>query len=485
MKRSELLFNLLSIPVDIVFLILAGVVSFYVRLSIAELSESVYSYVGPVTYELQLAEFLGVILWIIPVLLLVFAALGLYNLKGTRRFISEFGRIALGTSLGLLLVVVLFFFDQTIFPSRFIILATWVFATLFVWIGRYVLKSIQVFMFERGYGLHQLVLVNGASVESDAIMNILKNKKYGYKVVAEIDYTEHSLETIAKLYAEKPFDELMVANPHIPQESSAAMVSFARNKGLQFSFVPNLFEVQRNVIELGNFSGIPVINLKNSPLDGWGKVLKRIFDIFASLAGIIITAPIFILVWIAIKIDSKGPAIYKQIRGGYKKDFEFYKFRSMHTHLSDGAGYGGEEAFKVREELWKNNTRGGYESPFLKIKNDPRVTRVGKIIRKTKLDELPQFWNVLFGSMSMVGPRAHMLEEVVRYREAHRRMFSIKPGIFGMSQNAQMMWPDLPFDEEIKINTFYIENWSLWEDIKILAKSFYLLFFASKPNEDY
>lgn len=478
MKRSELLFNLFSIPVDILSLIAAGIVSFYVRLRVED-------YVGPVVYQLELREFMEVIGWMIPVLVTVFAVLGLYNLKGTRRFISEFGRIALGTSLGLLLVVLLFFFDQSIFPSRFIILATWLFSTLFVWIGRYLLKRFQVFLFAKGYGLHNLLLINGAAVESDAIMRILNNKRYGYRVVAEIDYSEGTLPAIEKLYAEKHFDELMVANPHIPQEDNAALVEFARSKGLQFSFVPNLFEVQRNVIELGNFSGIPVISLKNSPLDGWGKVLKRSFDILASLVCIIITAPIYLAVYLAVKLDSPGPAIYKQTRGGYKKDFQFYKFRSMYTHLSGGAEYGGEEAERVREELWKNNSRGGYESPFLKMKNDPRVTRVGRIIRKTKLDELPQFWNVLLGSMSMVGPRAHMLEEVVRYREAHRRMFSIKPGIFGMSQNAQMLWPDLPFDEEIKINTFYIENWSLWLDIKVLAKSFYLLFFAAKPNEDY
>ena len=478
MKRAELLFNLFSIPVDIVSLIAAGVVSFYIR-------SRVEDYVGPVTFQLELNQFMSVIAWMIPVLLIVFASLGLYNLKGTRRFISEFARIALGTSLGLLLVVLLFFFDQSIFPSRFIILATWILSTIFVWIGRYLLKRLQVFLFAKGYGLHNLLLINGAAVESDAINRILNNKRYGYRVIEEINYSQNTLSEIAGLYTDKNFDELMVANPHISQEDNAALVEFARSKGLQFSFVPNLFEVQRNVIELGNFSGIPVISLKNSPLDGWGKVLKRMFDIGASLSCILITSPAFIIIYLAVKLDSSGPAIYKQKRGGYRKDFQFYKFRSMFTHMSGGAEYGGEEAERIREELWKNNTRGGYESPFLKMKNDPRVTRVGRIIRKTKLDELPQFWNVLLGSMSMVGPRAHMVEEVARYRESHRRMFSIKPGIFGMSQNAQMLWPDLPFDEEIKINTFYIENWSLWLDIKVLVKSFYVLFFAVKPNDDY
>jgi exopolysaccharide biosynthesis polyprenyl glycosylphosphotransferase len=481
MKRSELLFNLFSIPVDIISLIAAGIVSFYVRSSV----QKVEYYVGPINPNLEIHSFMQVMFWMAPVLIAVFAILGLYNLKGTRRFLPEFARIALGTSLGLLVVVLLFFFDQSIFPSRFIILATWLFSTLFVWIGRYLLKRFQVLLFQRGYGMHKLLLINGATTESDAIMRVIKDKKYGYELVAEIDFSEHTFDQVERFYADGGFDELMVANPNVPQEVNSRLVEFARNKGLQFSFVPNLFEVQRNVIELGNFSDIPVISLKNSPLDGWGKVIKRLFDIFTSLICLIITSPLFLIIYIAVKIDSKGPALYKQTRGGYQRDFKFYKFRSMHTHLSDGDEYGGSEASKLREELWKNNTRGGYESPFLKIKNDPRVTRVGRIIRKTKLDELPQFWNVLVGHMSMVGPRAHMLEEVIRYRETHKRMFSIKPGVFGMSQNAQMLWPDLPFQEEIKINTFYIENWSIWLDIKVLLKSFYLLFFATKPNEDY
>ena len=146
---------------------------------------------------------------------------------------------------------------------------------------------------------------------------------------------------------------------------------------------------------------------------------------------------------------------------------------------------GGEEAEKFREQLWEKNDRGGKDAPFLKIKDDPRVTRVGRILRKTKLDELPQFWNVFRGDMSLVGPRAHVLDEVARYRSRYRRMFSIKPGIFGVSQIAQMAWPDLPFDEEIRLNTYYIENWTLWMDISVLFKSAYQIVFGAKPKENY
>ncbi len=188
---------------------------------------------------------------------------------------------------------------------------------------------------------------------------------------------------------------------------------------------------------------------------------------------------------LAIKFDSKGKVIYAAPRGGRGKDFPFYKFRSMYSHLSVGQGYGGDEAERVRQELWQTNDRGGADGPFLKIKHDPRVTPVGKFLRKSKLDELPQFWNVLKGDMSMVGPRAHVIDEVERYRNRYRRMFSIKPGIFGISQLAQMSWPDLLFEEEIRLNTYYIENWSLWWDVKILVKTFYMLFFATKPEDDY
>jgi lipopolysaccharide/colanic/teichoic acid biosynthesis glycosyltransferase len=238
-------------------------------------------------------------------------------------------------------------------------------------------------------------------------------------------------------------------------------------------------------VETDSINGIPVIILKNTPLDGWGKVAKRVMDIILSAICLLITSPIFLAVAMAIKLDSEGKVIYAAIRGGRNRDFDFYKFRSMYKHLSIGEQYGGVKAEMVRQELWKQNFRGSDKDPFLKVQNDPRVTKVGKFLRRTKLDELPQFWNVLKGDMSMVGPRAHVLDEVERYRNRYRRMFSIKPGIFGLSQIAQAHWQNLPFEEEIKLNTFYIENWSIWLDIKVLARSFWTLFFEKKNKQIY
>lgn len=478
MKKSELIFNIVSIPTDGIMLISAGIVSFYIR-------QHTIQIVGPILFELKLHDFLSVSYKIVPVLILIFAFLGLYNLKGTRKFTQELGRVTVGVSLGLLLVMLLFFFDQTIFPSRFIILATWALGIIFVVLGRLGLKLIQRWLFSRGVGLHKLVLINGQKGNLGPIEKYYKNKKYGYQIIKEIKFSQETLDELEQLYNQGKIDEILQVNPTLTDESNLKLVEFARNKGLEFSFVPNLFEVQRNVVETSNPNGVPVISLKNTPLDGWGKVVKRIFDVLASLLCLILTLPLFIIIALAIKMDSRGRIIYAALRGGKDKDFLFYKFRTMYTHLSIGEEYGGATAEKVRQELWKQNDRGGESSPFLKIKNDPRVTKVGRFLRKTKLDEIPQFWNVLKGDMSMVGPRAHVIDEVERYRNRYRRMFSIKPGIFGLSQIAQVTWPDLPFEEEIRLNTYYIENWSLWLDIKILAKSLWLLVFGSKPKENY
>lgn len=477
MKKTELIFNILSIPVDAIMLLFAGMVSFYFRGQFTDI-------VGPIIYQLSLSQFLLVIEKIIPALIIIFAFLGLYNLRGTRKFLQEFSKIVIGESLGLLLVILLFFFNQSIFPSRFIILATWGTGIVFVFIGRTILRQLQKMLFGKNIGLHKLVIISGGG-KLPVIEQVYKNKRYGYEISGELEYNESVFGNLEKLYDESKIDEILQANPALDDESNLKLVQFARNNGLSFSFVPNLFEVQRNAVEMSELKGIPVIALKNTPLDGWGQVCKRSADIILSAFCLAVTSPIILAIAIAIKLDSKGKIVYSAKRGGRGKDFTFYKFRTMYSHLSVGEGYGGQEAERVRQELWKKNDRGGADGPLLKIKHDPRVTPVGRFLRKTKLDEIPQFWNVLIGDMSMVGPRAHVLDEVGRYRSRYRRMFSIKPGAFGMAQIAQVSWPDLPFEEEIKLNTYYIENWSLWLDVKVLAKSFWLLFFGAKSKEDY
>jgi exopolysaccharide biosynthesis polyprenyl glycosylphosphotransferase len=483
MKRSELLFNIAAIPTDAAMLLLAGVASFYLRIHPSVVAKI------PLAFNLQFHDFFLLSLKTIPVLVIILALFGLYNLRSTRSLAVELGKIIAAISLSLLIIILLFFFNKNffldIFPSRFIILAAWGLGIVFLFFGRLALKLFQEYFFSQGIGLHRLAVIRGEAKETSILERIYKNRKHGYAVVAELNYDKSLLSKLELLYSENKIDEILQANPSLDDEANLELVQFARSKGLQFSFVPNLFEAQRNIVELSSLQGVPVIGLKNTPLDGWGRVAKRLVDILASIVCLILTSPLFLIITFAIKLDSRGKVIYSAMRGGRGKDFKFYKFRTMYQHLSVGEGYGGEQAEKVRKELWQKNDRGGKDGPFLKIKHDPRVTPVGRFLRKTKLDEIPQFWNVLIGNMSMVGPRAHVLDEVERYRNRYRRMFSIKPGIFGMSQMAQVNFPDLPFEEEIRLNTYYIENWSLGLDIKILAKSFWLLVFGNRSREDY
>ncbi len=478
MKRPELIFNFISIPVDIIALIAAGLVAFYLRYRLTDV-------VGKVLFELRLEDFGLVLLRIIPLLILVFAMFGLYNLRGTRRFIHEFNRIVAGITLGMFGAMVLFFFNQSIFPSRFIILAAWVLSIVFVIVGRFILKQFQVLMFARGLGLHRLVVIKGQSVEFKVVERVLRHRSTGYEIVAELADTPDLIEQLETLTANTVVDEIMQANASSKTDQNLQLAMLARNRGIQFSFIPNLFEVQRNVVELNNLKGIPVISLKNSPLDGWGKVTKRILDLIMSTICLIITAPLMLALAIIIKLNSPGPIIYSHIRTGHGKNFRFYKFRTMFTHLSVGEKYGDKQAEEMLQQLLESEANGNRNGPLHKIKNDPRVTSVGRFLRRTKLDELPQFWNVLKGDMSMVGPRPHLPEQVQAYLNSNRRIFSIKPAIFGLTQIAQITWPTLPFEEEIRLDTYYIENWSLWLDFTTLLKSFYLLFWGGKTRDDY
>lgn len=217
---------------------------------------------------------------------------------------------------------------------------------------------------------------------------------------------------------------------------------------------------------------IIALEYKHSKLDGRSLVLKRVFDLVGSFFGILLLSPVLLAVAIAIKLDSKGPVIYKSKRVGTGGQlFTFLKFRTMYTHLS--VGYGGKEAEELYQKLINSdaNTRKGV---LPKIKDDPRVTRVGKFLRKTSLDELPQLFSVFLGTMSLVGPRPHLENEVANYSPWQKRLLSIKPGITGY---AQVFGRDsLSFDQEARLDLYYIQNWSLWLDMYVIVGTFGVIF---------
>ena len=206
----------------------------------------------------------------------------------------------------------------------------------------------------------------------------------------------------------------------------------------------------------------PIITYHTITLNSYEQLLKRLMDIIGGVAGCILSAPIMLVTAIAIKLDSPGPVLFKQVRVGQNgRNFKIYKFRSMYIDA---------EARK-KELMSQNEIEGGV---MFKMKDDPRITRVGKVIRKLSIDELPQFFNVVQGTMSLVGTRPPTLDEVEKYKRNQWRRISIKPGITGMWQVSGRSRVQ-NFDDIVEMDVEYIDNWSLWLDVKIILKTVLVL----------
>jgi exopolysaccharide biosynthesis polyprenyl glycosylphosphotransferase len=482
MKKSELIFNIASIFVDFIMIMAAGIAAFYLRFQLTEFR--------PIIYNLTAANYLAILFLIAPTIVVIFALAGLYNLKGTRKMSREIGKIILTVSFALLGIVVLFFFNQTIFPSRLIILMTWAGTIVLVSLGRMILRAIQITLLKKGIGLHRLVIIDSPDTNDENIFNeILKRPELGYKIIKLLKFNYRSgqlinddleklINELEQIRKDQGLDEILQSNLHLPYEVNIRILSFCHDYGILFNFVPNYFETARRNIAVETIGGTPIINLKSTPLSGWGKVVKRVVDIIVSAIALIILSPILLIVAIVIKLESKGPVLFHQLRAAGLGAFEFYKFRTMYFEMSEGTPQGD----KLRKDLEKNNARVG---PYVKIKNDPRVTRFGRILRKTKLDEMPQLWHILRGQMSLVGPRIHMVKEVDHFRNDYKRLFIIKPGATGLTQIIQATEkPEISWQEEIQLDAFYIENWSIWLDLTIIFKTI-LVLLGRKPKADY
>lgn len=470
MKRAELFFNAVLVPLDYVMLVLAGIVAYWVRLSDFVASRR------PVMFEqsLNAGEYYRLLLLVALFGVLVFALAGLYKIKKNFRSLQEFFLIIAASSAGLVGIVFYLFLFRQVFESRFIVFAAWIFSILFVTGGRVVVRIIEKALLKRyHYGAHRVLIVGNGALASRLKKEIERRPDLGYVVVGFMPTL--SIEKIRSFLQNPGADEIILTNPDFDREKVLDLVAFCKENRVIFKFVPNLFQSLATNIEFDTISAIPLIEFKKTPLDGWGRIIKRLLDVFGSIIGLIIFLPVIIFVAIGVKLSSPGPVFYLDFRVGKdKKKFVFFKFRSMRTELCDGELCGTEEGNKALEELISSeeNIRKG---PLHKIKNDPRRTKFGNFIRRTSLDELPQFWNVLRGDMSLVGPRPHMTQEVKKYEAWHNCVFAIKPGITGLSQVSGRS--DLDFDEEVRIDSYYIENWSFLLDFKIILKTILIFVF--------
>lgn len=464
MKKSELIFTAIRVPLDYIMLIISGILAYFIR------SSAGAKEIRPILFDLPFSKYLFLVSISAFFCIIIFSFSGLYSSdQQSNTKIKDLSQVFYAMSIAAMALFTVLFFRGEMFVSRFIIIAAWVLAIFFVAFGRIYLRKLQNFLAVKyGIGVHN-VLALGANGHGKAVIGEMQsNKRLGYKVAQVLkDFTMKDIENCYKKYN---IDEIIQCDPEMDKDKALEAVEFCNQKRIAFKYIPNLFQTLATNASITTFSGVPVIEIRRTPLDGWGQIVKRIFDIFGSLFLIILFSPILILTAIAIKLESAGPIFYLDYR--YGKNFErflFYKFRSMYSNMCSGEG---PSATKSGNEMLKKldnselNTRKG---AVLKIKNDPRVTKIGKFIRRFSIDELPEFFNVLKGDISLVGPRPHMTYEVQKYKDHHKKVFEIKPGITGMAQVSGRS--DLDFEEEIRLDTYYMENWSFWKDMQILLKT--------------
>lgn len=332
---------------------------------------------------------------------------------------------------------------------------------------RLVAHHAQIRQFDTGTWRKKMVIVGAGPAGVDLFDHLSAKNWLGVKCVGFVD--EHAkvspVETVPllgrvadlpRLVLEEKIEEIVIA---LPPEEHSLMEQIVNNgvrRDVKVRIIPDSFAYPYSNLDIQEYDGLAMIDVKQPSLDAMHNGLKRLMDIIIALLLLIFDLPLMIPIFVMIHLTSKGPAIYKQTRLGKDgKPFEMMKFRSMFVG-----------AHELREDLKRRNEASG---AMFKMKEDPRITRFGRFIRKTSLDELPQLINILKGDMSMVGPRPPLPDEVERYQAHHLKRLAVRPGVTGLWQVSGRDRRD--FEEMSRLDLYYIENWSIMFDLKIILKT--------------
>ena len=394
---------------------------------------------------------------------------GAYDLSRSRSLSRDLYGVLNATTTAIMLLVVLVFFYRRLFYSRIIFVYAGILILVFLGLARVARHAILARMRQTGRGVDRVLIIGAGEVGRAVMRNIIAEPELGYRVIGFLDDdpTKAStdigpikalgpIENVPQVVKDNAIDVVMVTLPWQYHRKIIRLVGEAEHIGVRAAVVPDLFQLSMGGVQVEEINGIPLISIKQTTLTGMNQVIKRVFDLLITVPALMVSAPVWLLAALAIRLDSPGPILFRQVRvGRHGEPFVFYKFRSMR-----------QDAEAELEKLRELNEASG---PLFKIRDDPRQTRVGRFIRRTSIDELPQFLNVLRGEMSLVGPRPGLPSEVAQYQDWQRRRLDIQPGITGLWQVRGRS--DLTFDEMVMLDIYYGENWSLGTDVQILVRT--------------
>jgi len=395
----------------------------------------------------------------------------LYDVKRSMPRLDEFYRIFAATSIGTVITIAstTFLFKNTAleldFPRAMVIYA-WLLTVVLVTAGRTLLVLVRNWLRRRGLWSDRLLIVGTGDVGRMILQKVRQMPRLGYEVVGFIDGDDPpvkeimgvpvlgGIDDIPELIKEHEIEEVIIGRPELAHQEVLAIISRCERGQVGIKIFPDLFQIIATELSIGDLGGLPLLTVRDVALRGWKLTLKRTVDLLGSAVGLVILSPILMLVALIIKLDSPGPVFYAQERMGLDANpFWCLKFRSMRTDAEkDGPGW--------------------------TVESDPRVTRLGRLIRRLSIDELPQFINVFVGDMSLVGPRPErpvyveqFRRSIPRYMDRHRE----KAGVTGWAQ-VNGLRGDTSIAERTKYDLWYIENWSLWLDFKIILRTVFGLF---------
>jgi exopolysaccharide biosynthesis polyprenyl glycosylphosphotransferase len=411
----------------------------------------------------------------------------LYRLRGEFSFFDDGIRVFKSTAIGSLLIVAAAFLYRGGFNYRAFSYARSIFVIDFLialgsfYLIRLLLRSAQTFFRLRGINLIPTLVVGRGPEAAFCIKEMRERPSLGYRVIGAVDIAAPSrtavyegvpvisdLGRLPEAIRESGANEVIIADSNVDGDALFdVMMRCGRRRGVEFRIAPGLFNCLPSKTEVDQIGALPMIKLFREPLSGFARGGKRISDIVLGSLTLILLSPFWVLLALLIKFDSKGPVFYAQERVGMDgRIFLVYKFRTMRMDADSEIHREYQRKFIAGHA---EANMGDSQKPAYKLRDDPRITPVGRLLRRFSLDEVPQLLNVLRGDMSVVGPRPPIPYEVEAYELRHRKRLDMKPGLTGLWQVSGRN--RLPFEEMVKLDLYYIENWSLLFDLKIILRT--------------
>ncbi len=386
-----------------------------------------------------------------------------------RPWIEQVYSVVNATAKVTVLMLAITFISRPQYYSRVMLIEVGLLTVLLIGLLRAVEEMVANRLRRKGIGISRVIIVGAGEVGRTVMRTIVARPELGYRVVGFVDDDPQkgntnigpfkalgALENLPMVIEEGQIDEVIITLPWMYQRKIMAIVRDCARQRVRARIVPDLFQMSLSQVDVEELGGVPLIGVREVSISKSALLVKRAMDVVGAVIGLTVGLPLLGLIALAIRLDSPGPVIFRQTRIGLGgRMFQMYKFRSMYQ--------GAEEEQAALLEL--NEADG----PLFKIRNDPRVTRVGRFLRRTSLDELPQLLNVLRGEMSLVGPRPSLPNEVEQYQEWHKKRLEAPPGMAGLWQVSGRS--RLSFDEMALLDIYYIENWSPWMDFKILLRT--------------